>query len=63
MHAYQQAASENLIFLQFFLCSVRYYLSFRFGELVNLWTGDDFLSAVDQEDKAVTVIVLLQVSL
>ena len=34
----------------------------RFGELINLRNGEDFLTAIDQEDKAVTVIILLQVS-
>lgn len=31
-----------------------------FGELISLMTGEDFLAAIDQEDKAVTVIILLQ---
>ena len=30
--------------------------------MINLWNGDDFLAAIDGEDKAVTVIILLQVS-
>ncbi|XP_063976358.1 phosducin-like protein [Diachasmimorpha longicaudata] len=29
----------------------------RFGELINLANGDDFLKAIDDEDKAVTVVV------
>jgi hypothetical protein len=29
--------------------------------MINLWNGDDFLAAIDGEDKAVTVIILLQV--
>lgn len=32
----------------------------RFGEMIHLLNGEDFLTAVDQEDKTVTVIILLQ---